>query len=117
MFGGQDDELVESLKKFWESESTGILDNSKIERQVPDIARQTDISFNGQHYETRLPWKEDCVPTSNNYGMCVARLQSLHHKLKNEPNLLSDYDKIIREQEQAKIVERIPEEETSSDTS
>lgn len=34
MFGGQDDELVESLKKFWETENTGILDHSKIERQI-----------------------------------------------------------------------------------
>ena len=117
MFGGQDDELVEILKKFWESESTGILDDSKIERQVPDIARQTDISFNGRHYKTRLPWKEDCAPTSNNYSMCMTRLRSLHHKLRNERNLWSDYDKIIREQEQAGIVERTPEEETSSDTS
>jgi len=117
MFGGQDDKLVESLKKFWESESAGILDDSKIERQVPDIAKQTDISFNGRRHEARLPWKEDCVPNSNSYGMCVSRLRSLHHQLRKELNLLSDCDKIIREQEQAGIVERVPEEETTSDKS
>ena len=102
------DEIVDMLKTFWETESTGILDDSKIERQVPDIVKQTDISFNGRHYETRLPWKEDCAPTSNNYGMCVSRLRSLHHKLRNEPNLLSDYDKIIQQQCEAGIVERVP---------
>ena len=102
------DEIVDMLKTFWETESTGILDDSMIERQVPDNLKQTDISFNGRHYETRLPWKEDCAPTSNNYGMCVSRLRSLHHKLRNEPNLLSDYDKIIQQQCEAGIVERVP---------
>jgi len=49
--------------------------------------------------------------------MCVSRLRSLHHQLRKELNLLSDCDKIIREQEQAGIVERVPEEETTSDKS
>jgi len=47
----------------------------------------------------------------------VSRLRSLHHQLRKELNLLSDCDKIIREQEQAGIVERVPEEETTSDKS
>ena len=41
-------------------------------------------------------------------------LQSLHFKLKKDPDLLRDYDKIIREQEQTGIVERVPEEESNS---
>ena len=98
------DEIVDMLKTFWETEITGIRDDSKIERQVPG----TDISFNGRHYETKVPCKEDCAPTSNNYGMCVSRLRSLHHKLRNEPNLLSDYDKIIQQQCEAGIVEGVP---------
>jgi len=34
--------------------------------------------------------------------------------LKKDPDLLRDYDRIIQEQEQAGIVERVPEEETTS---
>ena len=30
-----------------------------------------DISFNANHYEVELPWRGDCLPQSNNYGMCV----------------------------------------------
>jgi len=63
IFGGQDDKLVESLKKFWESESTGILDDSKIERQVPDIAKQTDISFNGWRMRQDCPGKKTVCRT------------------------------------------------------
>ena len=41
------------------------------------VKRNEEISFNGRHYEVGLPWKEDCMPLSNNYGMCETRLRSL----------------------------------------
>jgi len=53
---------------------------------------------NGSHYEVDLPWKGDCLPQSYNYGMCIMRLRSLHSKLKNERNLLKEYDYTIQEQ-------------------
>ena len=110
------DEIVSMLKTFWETESAGIVDDSMCERQVPNITvKRNDISFNGRHYETGLPWKEDCAPTSNNYGMCVSRLRSLHHKLKNEPNLLSEYDKIIQQQCETGIVERVPKSNSANE--
>lgn len=40
--------------------------------------------------------------------MFETRLRSLHHKLKNEPSLLHEYDKIIQEQVQTDIVEKVP---------
>ena len=35
-------------------------------------------------------------------------------QVEKDPDLLRDYDKIIQEQEQTRIVERVPEEESSS---
>lgn len=49
------------------------------------------------------------VPTSSNYGLFKTRLKSLHHKLKNEPNLLRNYHEIIKDQERKGIVERVQE--------
>ena len=46
--------------------------------------------------------------------MSETRLLSLHFRLKKDTDLLRVYDKIIREQEQTGIVERFPEEESSS---
>ena len=63
------------------------------------------------HYEVGLPWKGDCLPQSNSYGMCVTRLRSFHSKLKSEPNLLKKYDNIIQEQRKNRIVEIVPETE------
>lgn len=47
--------------------------------------------------------------------MCESRLRSLHQKLKVKPELLSKYDKIIKEQEQNGIVERAPVKNIESD--
>ena len=111
MFEEQNDELVESLKKFWETESVGIIPE---DQSLPADKRKPDIDFNGHHYEIGLPWKEDLQPSTNGYRLSESRLRSLHFKLKKDPDLLRDYDRIIREQEQTGIVERVPEEETAS---
>ena len=81
-----------------------------------EAKRNKEISFDGRHCEVALPWKEDYFPRTNNYRMCEIRLQSLHFKLKKDPDLLRDYDKIIQEQEQTGIVERVHKEESSSTT-
>ena len=109
------DEITNMLKLFWETESIGITDDIESATPLPiEAKRKEEISFDGRHYEVALPWKEDCFPRTNNYRMCEIRLRSLHFKLKKDPDLLRDYDKIIREQEQTGIVERVHEEESSS---
>lgn len=79
------------------------------------VKQNEEISCDGQHYEVALPWKEDCLPSSNNYGMCEARLRSLHQKLRIKPEVFSEYDKNIKEQEQDGIVERAPVKHSESD--
>ena len=104
----ESDEMADMLKRFWDVESLGIVDTD-CESEL--VKRKGEITFNGSHYEVDLPWKDDCLPRSNNYGMCVTRLRSLHSKLKCEPNLLKEYDNIIQEQRKNRIVEIVPEAE------
>ena len=105
----QVDEITNLLKQFWETESIGIKGDLNSANHSPiEAKRNEEISFDGRHYEVSLPWKEDCLPRTNNYRMCETRLRSLHHKLKGEPNLLHEYDKIIQEQARTEIVERVP---------
>ena len=62
------DEITDMLKKFWETNNIGLID---LISQMPfSVKRNEEISFDGQHYEVALQWKEDCLPPSNNYGMC-----------------------------------------------
>ena len=100
--------MSDMLKRFWDVESLGIVD---ADCEGEFVKRKAEITFNGGHYEVDLPWKGDCLPQSNNYGMCVMRLRSLHLKLKSEQNLLKEYDYIIQEQRKNGIVEIVSETE------
>ena len=55
-----------------------------------------------------MPWKEDIKLSSNGYQLCESRLRSLHHKLRKEPSLLSEYDTIIQDQLKGGIVKKVP---------
>ena len=50
------------------------------------------------------------MPASDNYGLSVSRLRSLHYNLRKKPALLNEYDGIIQEQCKAGIVEWVPDE-------
>ena len=43
----------------------------------------------------------------SNYDVCFHRLQSLLRKLRKEPEILAKYDEIIKEQEQAGIIQKV----------
>ena len=78
MFGEQDDELVASLKKFWETESVGIIPE---DHSLHADKRKPDIHFNGQNYEIGLPWKDDLQPSTNSYRLSESRLRSLQFQV------------------------------------
>ena len=52
-----------------------------------------------------LPWKVGPEDLSSNYNVCHQKLQGLQTKLK-EPEVLAEYDEIIKAQEQAGIEEK-----------
>ena len=66
MLGEQDDELVESLKKFWEMESVGIIPE---DQSLNTDKRKPEIHFNGHNYEVGLPWKDDLQPSTKSYQL------------------------------------------------
>ena len=109
-YGTRDEEhnLVGTLKKFWETETIGI--------HQPEDTVQSDeftkhVYRQGDRYEVSLPWKEEHLPIPNNYELSSNRLRSMHFKLQNKPELLMEYDQIIKEQLSSGIVEEVPEKE------
>ena len=88
------DELVNTLKEFWETESIGI------KEQVEESSGNSfikDLSYDGKRYVVGLPWKESREAIPSEYQLCRNRLNSLHLKLKRDPELLNEYDNIIKE--------------------
>ena len=71
MFEEQDEKLVESLKKFWESESVGIITQ---DHSLHADKQKPEIHFNGHNYEIGLPWKEDLQPSMNSYQLSETQL-------------------------------------------
>ena len=93
--------LDDRLKQFWELESLGVMEN---ETSVYDKFVQ-QIRFDGQRYEVSLPWKEHHPPLRNHLDLCSRRLSSLLRRLRENSQLLYEYDAIIQEQVKKGIVE------------
>ena len=86
--------LDTQLAQFWELESLGI-PNQELSAQT---RFESFVSFDGQRYKVRLPWKKGHPPLSNNLSISEKRLSSLLHKLHCSPSLFTEYDTIIQEQ-------------------
>ena len=63
------------------------------------------IIFTGSRYSVELPWKEGHDRLPNNCLNSLSRMKSQLKRLKRDPELLKEYDTIIREQVEAGIVE------------
>lgn len=100
------DKIVDSLRRFWETESIGINNNQREHDEDVNFIR--DIRFTGERYEVHLPWKEECHEIGADYELCHSRLRSLHHKLTKQPELLREYDKGIQEQLISGVIEQVP---------
>ncbi|XP_067047620.1 uncharacterized protein [Acropora muricata] len=107
-YTNEHDQLVNTLKHFWETESIGIKPE-----QVEESTRNSfikDLSYDGKRYVVGLPWKEEREAIPSEYQLSRNRLNSLHHKLRRDQELLNEYDKIIREQLQLGIIEEVKPE-------
>ena len=106
-------EIADSLKTFWWHESLGVLEQKEPNSQGEERLEEFDIKFNGSRYEVSLPWRNDICdePLTSNYDICEKRLRALQVKLKNDPELLHEYNAILQQQLQDGIIELVPESE------
>ena len=93
--------LEDQLCKFWELEALGIREG---ESTVYDQF-SSQVKFDGNRYEVSLPWKDTALEIPNNYELSLRRLTSLMKRLKHDPKLLVEYDKVIQDQVNNGIVE------------
>ena len=100
-----DEDLGSHLKSFWELESFGI---AKTDHSVLDTFHG-DITFTGGRYEVSLPWKNPNQLIPDNYQLCVGRMRGLLRRMRDHPEILREYDLIIRTQREGGIVEYVDE--------
>ncbi len=102
-----EDELTNAVRKFWNTESVGIIEpDQSTERE---FLRGLQFNEASQRYQVSLPWKEECQPIASGYLACVSRVRQTHSRLKKDPELLKEYANVIKQQQDLGIIERIAE--------
>ena len=76
---------------------------------------QKKISFTNERYEVHLPWKtpHPLLPDNYQYQFSRKRLENVLERLRHDPEVLREYDCVIKEQLHRGIVEVVekPSEE------
>ena len=72
-------EVNMTLRRFWETDNSGIDDNQvlSIEDNLILNKAQQSIKFISGHYRVTIPWREEKISLLNNYSMALRRLQNL----------------------------------------
>ena len=66
-----------------------------------------DIKFVDGHYVVRLPWRQHHDILPDNYELSGNRLSSTLKRLRKDPPLLREYDRVIQEQSRMGIIEAV----------
>ncbi|ORU90924.1 MAG: hypothetical protein A6F71_08245 [Cycloclasticus sp. symbiont of Poecilosclerida sp. M] len=101
--------LDDQLRRFWELESLGIMrdESSVYEKFIQQIL------FDGQRYQVSLPWKDYHPPLPDNLELCRRRFNGLLIRLKQNPQLLKEYDSVIKDQMNRGIVEVVQDQSST----
>ena len=100
--------LDEQLRSFWELESLGIWPEEKTLYNE----FTTRVIFRDCHYQVSLPWKEFHDPLPNNYSLSVKRLRGLLCRPRQDPEILKEYNRTIRDQLKKDVIEPVPDGES-----
>ena len=90
------------VEKFWDLDTVGVREDKDVYSDLID-----NISYDGQRYSVGLPWKIGHKQLPHNFNGCFSRLKSQIKKLQSSPSLLDECSKIIKEQEEVGIIEKV----------
>ena len=114
----KDMELQTAVKDCWKHEAIGIEEiDESVASEAVHKSNEFDIKLKEKRYEVSLPRRSDfsseCL--SDTYQMCLKLLGSLRNRLKQDHNLLNEYDSILKEQLLNGIIECVPEDQLNSE--
>ena len=95
-------DVNKSIHRLWDLETFGVRIDDDVHQKAIN-----DISFNGERYSVGLPWKVGHGPVPGNYNNALVRLKSQLRKLSKSPEILAQYDKIIKEQLELGIIDKV----------
>ena len=86
--------LDREVNGLWDLETLGIRE----EKESVHEPLFDNIRINGTRYSAQLPWKKSREELPTNYATSQARLNSLLRKLRKEPEILREYNFVIKDQ-------------------
>ena len=100
----------ETLERFWNLESIGILPNEieEEEREFVKNYQSSSIRLENGQYSAELPWKTNHPPLPTNEPIARGRTRSMIRRLTQDPEKLKTYARIIADQEQRGFIEKVP---------
>ena len=102
-------EIENNLRKLWGLETLGIREKDVIHENLLET-----IEYTGKQYRVKLPWEVGHPPLPSNYGNALSRLKSQVRRLEKEPEVLREYDHIIKDQLEKGIVEKVTDQEVKA---
>ena len=108
-YESSDKYLERIVSNFWDLERLGI---SQDENSVIANFQDNLQSIDGR-YEVTLPWKQEHPLLPDNFTLSQKRLHGMFTKLRKDPVLLKEYHSIMKDQENAGIIERVNSNQTS----
>ena len=76
---------------------------------------KNELKFNGNRYETKLPFKEHSEILPDNYQLTQCRLKRLKRSLDKNKILLVEHNNIIREYIDERMVEVVEPDDVTTD--
>ena len=101
----EEDRLLTAVKRFWEVESVGTCEQSKISDHDSSEPFLQNLAFKEDHYEVSLPWTRDPRDVPNHFLLCKDRLKQLQRKLLKKPEVMKEYQQVIDGQLEKGIIE------------
>ena len=103
------------LEDFWAIESIGIKDDPTANEDDEVMSKFKDtLQYMHGRYYARWPWKEETPELPVNRGLALGRLRSTMNRLSEKPELMNQYDSIIKEQLSKGVIEKVNSETTNS---
>ncbi|KAI9565078.1 hypothetical protein GHT06_008829 [Daphnia sinensis] len=97
----------DDISRLWSLETLGILPENKISDSTAAYQLQS-ISFCGNQYTARLPWKNNHPELPSNYLISQRRTRHTVKTLQKKPKLFLLYNQIIRDQLASNFIEKVP---------
>ena len=97
--------IQEDAKRLWDLDVLGIKDDEEAYAEFKDSIKQNEDG----RYCVKLPWKQGNYYLPDNRNLAEQRVKSQLKRMSKQPELLKEYDEIIKQQEENGIIEPVPD--------